>query len=708
MRAATQILRTIGTIVCVSGALTTAHGIPEATVTFGANDIDFSQTDGYDILNVAGCHLAGEPGQPLLPCKAVNFVIPRGQGVSQVLVEVESKNRVLGEYCIYPAQPDMPSEDGFGSDFVGPDADIYGSDEPFPGTFLEEGETSMAWGWKTYQVIVWPLEYIPADREIWLYETVKISLELVPSAGNEQEILARTKQQHEGWAEELEQVVVNPEDVPLLAPENFSGVLGPSRWVLILPGDQETLGRDTWIGTFDSLIDHRQSQGLDVQVDYVREITTASGEAAVLDIRDYLKDQHEYHGAQWACLVGDHEMIPWTYWNPPAYPYPRNPNDWCYCDLDGSWPGGADWAPEIWAGRIPCITRQEGGYFVDKVLAYEQNPGPGDPDYLKRAFYEHADQWQYWDTCDMVIDHQAQAMQLTTLFQEEPSYNDSNPQFPTDQDLVQKLDATHYNYVTVHCHGFTDTYWPLSIGCGEHAVPGTSFGPDDVANLSDEGCYYFFWYSTSCLNAELDQSNGLRTIAEAATCMYSSRGAIAFAGYTRESYGWIAMAELQCHAWDALFGPFSPSYQNHVGAVEARSKTRSSAYGDASNYLRYAHNLFGDPATAIWTPQYMPPAQKPLAGDTRVEQPTLRSIECIPNPLCHRDGVVEFSLNRPAQAQVTAFDVAGRMVRVLCDGQFGPGIQTLQWNSSDFPSGTFLIRVKAGKTEQSKRIVIIR
>jgi hypothetical protein len=185
----TQILRTVGILVLIGGVLATANAVPETTITFSIADIDFSQTDGYDILNVAGCHLAGEPGQPLLPCKAVNFVIPRGQDVSQVRVDVEAKEHLPGSYYIYPAQPDMPTGDGFGDDdFIGPDVGIYGSDEPFPGTFLEEGEASMAWGWKTYQVTVWPLEYIPADREIWLYETMKISLDLVPSTENEQEI----------------------------------------------------------------------------------------------------------------------------------------------------------------------------------------------------------------------------------------------------------------------------------------------------------------------------------------------------------------------------------------------------------------------------------------------------------------------------------------------------------------------------------------
>jgi hypothetical protein len=264
----------------------------------------------------------------------------------------------------------------------------------------------MAWGWKTYQVMVWPLEYIPAERQIWLYETVTISLDLIASTENEQEILARTKQQHEGWAQELEQVVANPEDVSLLAPENFSGVLGPGRWVLILPGGlEETSGRDTWIGTFQPLINHRQSQGLDVVYIYLSQITSASGEAAVLDIRDYLKDQHEYHGARWACLVGDHDMIPWTYRCLPIESQSGNwdwiiPNDWCYCDLDGSWPWDYDWAPELWVGRIPCMSKDEGGIFVEKVLAYENTT---DSDYVLRALYESADQMTDDGQCEYVM-----------------------------------------------------------------------------------------------------------------------------------------------------------------------------------------------------------------------------------------------------------------------------------------------------------------
>ncbi len=148
---------------------------------------------------------------------------------------------------------------------------------------------------------------------------------------------------------------------------------------------------------------------------YLRQITQASGEQAVDDIRAYLQDQHANHNARWVCLVGDDQMIPWSYCNimatPPYLEYhTRIPNDWCYCDLDGEWieyQPGMDWAPEMWAGRVPCTTKTEAGYFVDKVLAYELNPSNGeDYDYLSRAFYESADEMTDDGTCEAVMAQQ--------------------------------------------------------------------------------------------------------------------------------------------------------------------------------------------------------------------------------------------------------------------------------------------------------------
>ena len=711
MRADTQILRRIGILMLISGALTTAHGVPETTVNFSIDDVDFSQMDGYDVLNVAGCHLAGEPGQPLLPCKAVNFVIPRGQGVSQVRVEVESQKHVPGSYYIYPAQPTKPTGDGFGNDdFVGPDVGIYGSDEPFPGAFLVEGETSMAWGWKIYQVMVWPLEYLPADREVWLYETVKVWLELAPSTENEQELMPRSKEHHEEWAAELEQAMANPEDVQPLAPNLFSGLLTSRRWVLILPA-RATDGREQWYDAFHGLILHRQNQGLDVEVIYLDQITQQSGEDAVLAIRSYLYDQQANHGARWACLVGDHEMIPWTYRAPrPTYPYDFGvPNDWCYCDLDGSWPDGYDWSPELWVGRVPAPSSDEGGHFVDKVLTYEANPGGGDLSYLSRAFYEEADQGQDLGTCSWLNAKQDTSLSWE-LYSEIPSHDADYPTFPEDEDVVAILSPTPFNYVTVHCHGFTDLFWPLSHGNGDSAVSGTSFGLDDVESLSNTDCYSF-WYSISCYNGRLDDTLGTRSISEATTCMYVDRGAVAFCGNSRPGV-WLESYFLQSKAWEVLFPKgLIPQFFNHAGSVEVRSKLLASLTSFNYNYhlyVRYSHNLFGDPATPIWTPQYTPSARKQNSCGAPQAQDALCWALVLPNPVVNSDITIRFDMDRCSRVRIRAYDITGRLVKVFLDKRLEPGVQEVVSDISMLPPGAYVIRAETSRNRIQRRITVLR
>jgi hypothetical protein len=196
-------------------------------------------------------------------------------------------------------------------------------------------------------------------------------------------------------------------------------------------------------------------------------------------------------------------------------------------------------------GRVPCLTTIEGANFVEKVLAYEQNPGGGDHAYIYRAFYEYADIYQGWHSCETLMTHDDPSISVTK-WGEIPSYDDSNPTFPWDYHVVNLLNATLFHIITTHCHGSTSLYWPLSHGSGDSAVSGSTFGLDDVAALSNED-HYFFWYSPSCENGRLDAPLGIRSLAEAATCIYPLRGAVVFSGNTRLGW-WDDSFELQLHA----------------------------------------------------------------------------------------------------------------------------------------------------------------
>jgi len=713
MSASARILTIISAFLFLGGIILPARAVPETTVTFSMADIDFSQTDGYDILNVEGCHLEGEPGQPLLPCKAINFVIPRGQDVSRVRVEIETKEHIPGFYYIYPAQHPRPTRDGLGdADFVDPDISIYNSDQPYPGTYLKEGDASMAWGWKTYQVTVWPLEYIPADREISLYETVKIFLELAPGTDNEQEVMPRSYQHHEEWAAELEQILANPEDVRPLAPNQFSGLLASNRWVLILPGAPlESIERDLWYNAFQPLINHRSNQGLDVEVKYVGEITSASGEAAVQDIRSYLYDQQTIHGARWACLVGDHDMIPWTYFNPSISPSESIPHDWCYCDLDGSWPGGMDWVPELWIGRIPAISTIEAQNLIEKILLYECNPGGGDYSYLNKAFYEYADIGQRDGTCDSVITHHDPNIEWK-IWGEEPSWDAPEPFAPTDSMLVDTLNIMRYHYITVHCHGDVEgigAYWPITYYWGY--PPLSIFGIDDIARLTNSN-YYNFWYTTICKGGYLDWADpSERSLAEGLLTCFDEKGAVVFSGNTR--YGEFGCsANLQCFAWDMLFpqGPFTVWYFNYAGAIEALSKWK--AYDSGLNsfydkYVRYSHNLFGDPATRIWTPRRPPSIGKPLSSKEEMMNRDYSYLRCAPIPATNSVKLL-YSLHGAADMSIRIYDMGGRLIRDFEERSQNSGKGTIQWDCSSVVPGAYFVRMDINGDYIGTRIIVSR
>jgi hypothetical protein len=654
----------------------------------------------------------GEPGHPLLPFKAVNFVIPRDKVVASVELEPGAKHRLSGQYFIYPAQADWLPSGGAGG-FTWPDPSIYGSADPYPGTAAGDGHGMVAWGWNTYQLKVWPLEYIPAKRELWLYETVHIWLELVDGEA-QQEVLPRSQEQHEEWAQELEQAVANPQDVWTWAPEGaaISGL--PRRWVLILPGQPE----QDWYNAFSPLISWREQQGLTVVVEWAENISPSHD---YQEIRSYLQSQHT-QGARWVLLAGDDTMVPWYEWPSGSPTTPYVPTDWCYCDLDDPWPPEEpDWAAELLVGRVPCVTPGEGSSFVGKALVYEEQPGYGSYAYLDSAFYNYSDVCQNLGTCDSVITHEDNAIRHV-VFGEEPSCYAPDPWFPTSGAIVTELNRSRYHYVTIH----NSAVWrnppsappfdrPDSFACltdERYAYPEdlmSAFGPNEFASLTNTAGYYQFWYSISCVGAQLDWDPAVRSRAEMAVCS-AGLGAVAYAGNTRVGHWWYS-TDLQCAAWDLLFpqGPYREGF-NQAGSVEANSKWltwRRGLTGWSYDYRRYTHNLFGDPATGIWCPKARPGARKPLTAEDAPAPLRISWLTCRPNP-AETHALLRFGMSRPAEARVGVYDIAGRLVEVVYDGEATAGTTTCAWNCARVPAGVYTVRIGGDDFEAAVKAVVVK
>lgn len=83
-----------------------------------------------------------------------------------------------------------------------------------------------------------------------------------------------------------------------------------------------------------------------------------------------------------------------------------------------------------------------------------------------------------------------------------------------------------------------------------------------------------------------------------------------------------------------------------------------------------------------------------------------------PNPFNPKT-TIRFGLPRTSDLRVTIYDVAGRLVKVLDEGEFDAGYHQLQWDGTNthgqaVNSGVYVYRVQAGEWQETRSMVLLR
>ncbi len=78
-----------------------------------------------------------------------------------------------------------------------------------------------------------------------------------------------------------------------------------------------------------------------------------------------------------------------------------------------------------------------------------------------------------------------------------------------------------------------------------------------------------------------------------------------------------------------------------------------------------------------------------------------------PNPFTGSTQVA-FALEAPAHVRLAVFDVVGREVARLAEGQFAPGTHAMTFDGSELPSGVYLWRLDTGNAVQTGRLTLLR
>ena len=409
---------------------------------------------------------------------------------------------------------------------------------------------------------------------------------------------------------------------------------------------------------FGSFVSWKKRKGIDIGIvtvedifnnydtDYASGITDSAGA-----IRQYLTDSW-HDGTVWVLLGGDDTVVPVRYGAGSRNTYDWDyiiPTDLYYAELQGDWdvdhdyyidpnpndnyvlPPGLDgkprygeeywdygncdspeYQPELFVGRLAVSTQAEIETWFEKLLLYCDNPNNGDFDYLYDVLLTQEDEMQW------IHD---EAGQMESLLE---TYNSSfncdivkedikcgTPSYPLGPDVVSKIDEG-FGLICFHNHG-APRWISVSTGIGTTTCNYTLepwrglweswYNPPDqgaISYLSITHKYYII-YTEACDVAAFDYNRNPdpdnvgsinRTFMEA-FMEEVSKGSAAFAGNTR--YGWIGPSfDLQEEFFDYLF--YS---SNTIGVAEAASKAAYYNYY-YGHYLKYSHNLFGDPEMDVW------------------------------------------------------------------------------------------------------------
>jgi len=139
-------------------------------VTTKQSDIKIVKAEEYDRISFERVfYVTDIVGQPELPVYIQSFVVPIDAQINGIEVSNMSKQKLPGAYYIYPVQPPIPvSVNNNISGFKLPDPTIYNSSKPYPSKQAEIMSDEIYLGYRIVTVRLYPVEYHPQTRELYL------------------------------------------------------------------------------------------------------------------------------------------------------------------------------------------------------------------------------------------------------------------------------------------------------------------------------------------------------------------------------------------------------------------------------------------------------------------------------------------------------------------------------------------------------------
>ena len=332
-------------------------------------------------------------GAPEVPFTSYRFLIPFGEKVDDVSVELNGFRTIAHDIDIDCAQPRVI----FGEEpnIVERDEKIYQNDKFYPYDDFRYNGVGYLSGFAVATVHVYPCKYNPVAKELGCYEDIQITIKTSIESRIE------TKQaemicNNRTTIDRIEKLVVNPSEIYTYPATNRH----TTKSSLIDPGEPATMiivAGNSYLGLFEDYALWKESHGVSTAVYTIENILSEynSGVDAPANLRDFITDAYQTWAGtetplEYVLLGGDDEIIPvrGVWGDIRIYDPDYNiPCDFYYGALDGDWNangnsyyGEIDDEPDLYGevhiGRFTGDTQQDFENMIYKIQQYVENPWP--------------------------------------------------------------------------------------------------------------------------------------------------------------------------------------------------------------------------------------------------------------------------------------------------------------------------------------------
>ncbi|MBD3258739.1 hypothetical protein GF377_09925 [candidate division GN15 bacterium] len=376
-----------GLITCCAGSALSEE--LTSTYTFEAATVSPLVIDGqnYDRVTMPGAPAGGLAGQPALPSRGANLLLPYGHRVESIEVIPGERISLGFGYSVEPmGRPAKLSADPAEIVPPTPDPNIYGSSDIFPSATYVDMGTHLLRGYSFLTLRLQPVEFNPSTGELAYYRELTVVLTTEKDARN-QSVLLR------GLPADEEAVRARVDNRQALNSYASAPRMGGRAYDMLILTTPDLVDR------FGPLKDYHDAEGILTEIHTTDELASVTPDA----VRDYIRERYLNDGIEYVLIGADDDIIPavdlyvksWDSWD--AEVEYDMPGDVFYACLDGTWNydndgqwgeptdgvdgGDVDLVAEVYVGRASVGSAAEADRFVSKTIQYLNSSDP----YLQRA-----------------------------------------------------------------------------------------------------------------------------------------------------------------------------------------------------------------------------------------------------------------------------------------------------------------------------------